>query len=120
MQAFCCEVVRARTKLGIAMAANRPMMATTIMISTRVKPDLLDVLIFIFCSLLSIRGVNAATGWLLLSVQFSSTNCLSQTALLFKQFKCQLPSMEPQKTKKPQLLDRAVQLAQVVDARILL
>src|SRR2546422_2156987 len=40
MQAFICEVVRARTKFGIAIAANRPMMATTIMISTRVKPDL--------------------------------------------------------------------------------
>src|SRR6516164_7102074 len=47
MQAFCCEVVRAFTKLGIAMAAKRPMMATTIMISTSVKPDLRDALIFI-------------------------------------------------------------------------
>src|SRR5579859_2390263 len=47
MQAFCCEVVRARTKLGIAIAAKRPMMATTIMISTRVKPDLREVLRFI-------------------------------------------------------------------------
>src|SRR5581483_5632311 len=41
MQAFICEVVRARTKLGIAMAASRPMMATTIMISTSVNPDFL-------------------------------------------------------------------------------
>src|SRR2546425_1216538 len=47
MQAFCWAVVRAFTKLGMAIAANRPMMATTIMISTSVKPDLRDVLIFI-------------------------------------------------------------------------
>src|SRR5579883_2408281 len=47
IQAFCCAELRAFTKLGIAMAANRPMMATTIMISTRVKPDLLDLLILI-------------------------------------------------------------------------
>src|SRR5437899_6208846 len=47
MHAFIWDVVRARTKLGIAMAARRPMMATTIMISTSVKPDLLDLLIFI-------------------------------------------------------------------------
>src|SRR3974390_3333789 len=51
MQALACEVVRAFTKLGIAMAANRPMMATTIMISTRVKPDLRDVLILILTCL---------------------------------------------------------------------
>src|SRR3984957_17554833 len=57
MQAFIWAVVRARTKLGMAMAANRPMMATTIMISTRVKPVLRKERIFIqfdsFC-----RGVN--------------------------------------------------------------
>src|SRR5213075_532087 len=47
MQAFCCEVVRALMKFGIAIAARRPMMATTIMISTSVKPDLEEVLIFI-------------------------------------------------------------------------
>ena len=49
MQAFCCEVARALMKLGMAIAANRPMMATTIIISTRVKPALRDVLfVFIF------------------------------------------------------------------------
>ena len=47
MHAFCCEVVRAFTKLGIAIAAKRPIMATTIMISTRVKPALREVFIFI-------------------------------------------------------------------------
>src|SRR5215204_25850 len=64
MQALACEVVRALTKLGIAIAANNPMMATTIMISTRVKPDLREVVNFIlaflepFCKC----GVNDATG----------------------------------------------------------
>ena len=47
MQALCCDVERAFTKLGMAIAAKRPMIATTIMISTRVKPDLLEALIFI-------------------------------------------------------------------------
>ena len=47
MQAFCCAVVRACTKLGMAMAANRPMMATTIMISIRVKPALREEVFFI-------------------------------------------------------------------------
>src|SRR6185369_244220 len=64
-QAFDCEVLRALTKLGIAIAARRPMMATTIMISTRVKPSLREVLIFIcfnFC--VSVGGVNTATGGL--------------------------------------------------------
>src|SRR6516165_9842368 len=51
MQALACEVVRAFTKLGMAMAANRPMMATTIMISTRVKPALREVLIVILALL---------------------------------------------------------------------
>src|SRR5437667_1722556 len=39
MHALFCEVVRALMKLGMAIAANRPIMATTIMISTNVKPD---------------------------------------------------------------------------------
>src|SRR5438093_13402656 len=45
-------VSRAFTKFGIAIAANNPMMATTIIISTRVKPAVLFVLICItltFC-----------------------------------------------------------------------
>src|ERR1700677_4496672 len=46
MQAFCCEVARAFTKLGIAIAASKPIMATTIMISTRVKPAFGDCFIF--------------------------------------------------------------------------
>src|SRR5260370_8321954 len=73
MQAFCCDVVRAFTKLGIAIAANNPIMATTIMISTRVKPDFLDALIFILPLLFAFvsRGVNKATGWLFFNAFFS-------------------------------------------------
>src|SRR5690242_14379625 len=55
MQAFFWAVVRAFTKLGIAIAASKPMMATTIMISTRVKPDLLVLLLFILTFLYSRR-----------------------------------------------------------------
>src|SRR5439155_14593932 len=55
MQAFTCEVVRALMKLGIAIAARRPMMATTIIISTNVKPDLREVLMFILYLSLYLR-----------------------------------------------------------------
>src|SRR5579871_2077985 len=49
MQALAWEVARALTKLGIAIAASNPMMATTIMISTSVKPVFAMVLFrFIF------------------------------------------------------------------------
>src|SRR5205809_5117836 len=58
---------RAFTKFGIAIAANNPMMATTIMISTSVKPAFLFVLICMTnLSVVSARGVNQAKGWLLL------------------------------------------------------
>src|ERR1700722_2091210 len=58
MQALACEVARAFTKFGIAIAAKRPMMATTIMISTRVKPALrMFWFVFILCLVL-FRGVN--------------------------------------------------------------
>src|ERR1017187_1203987 len=59
MQAFFWDCVRARTKLGIAIAARRPMMATTIMISTRVKPALREVLFFILAYVFLSRGVNS-------------------------------------------------------------
>ena len=64
MQAFICEVVRARTKFGIAIAASNPMIATTIMISTRVKPDFFDVLILILAlfAFLFLRREPAAGG----------------------------------------------------------
>ena len=57
IQAFFWLAVRAFTKLGIAMAASKPMIATTIMISTSVKPALLEVLSFIVL-LPFIDGVN--------------------------------------------------------------
>src|SRR6266853_1320682 len=44
MHALFWLAVRALTKLGIAMAASKAMMATTIMISTRVNPEFLTVL----------------------------------------------------------------------------
>src|SRR5258708_1016537 len=47
MHAFCCAFKRARTKLGMAMVASNPMMATTIMISTSVKPAARECLLFI-------------------------------------------------------------------------
>jgi len=43
MQALVWARVRALTKLGIAMAASNPMIATTIMISTSVKPAVMNV-----------------------------------------------------------------------------
>src|ERR1051325_1310627 len=70
MQAFCCEVVRARTKLGIAIAANRPMMATTIMISTSVKPAVRVLRVFICLLSLTAHGVNNSAGGLI-TIAFS-------------------------------------------------
>ncbi len=46
MHVSCCEVVRARTKLGMAIAAKRPIIATTIIISTSVNPCFLEVNFF--------------------------------------------------------------------------
>src|SRR5205823_7011832 len=53
-----------------------PMMATTIMISTNVKPELFDTLIFILFVAFFGHGVNEATGGLLLLLHLSFTNCL--------------------------------------------
>src|SRR5439155_7867886 len=49
MQAFICDVERALTKLGITLLEYRPIIFRTIIISTNVKPDLREVLIFILC-----------------------------------------------------------------------
>src|ERR1044071_5434024 len=65
MQALRCAVWRARTKFGIAIAARRPMMATTIIISTNVKPPLREVLIFILL-FLSCNGREHGRGGLIL------------------------------------------------------
>ena len=80
MQAFFCDWVRARTKLGIAIAASKPMMATTIIISTSVNPCLLDVLFFILTLSFCFCGVNKATSGLIL-VRHLSTNCLLRPRL---------------------------------------
>src|SRR6266849_5548531 len=57
MQAFFWLMARALMKLGIAIAASKPMMATTIMISTSVKPARREFLSFILRAFLS-GGVN--------------------------------------------------------------
>src|SRR5216683_7263879 len=88
MQAFICEVVRALMKLGMAIAAKRPMMATTIMISTNVKPLLRDVLIFILTFYLSFCGVNEATGGLI-QLRFSFTHCPLRPHFGLQQVGCQ-------------------------------
>src|SRR3989442_555985 len=72
---------RAFTKFGIAIAASSPMMATTIMISTSVKPAFLFVLICMTnLSVVSARGVTQAKGWLLLLLDLF-TNCPLQPRL---------------------------------------
>src|SRR6185503_15349216 len=48
MQAFFCEASRALMKFGIAIAASKPMIATTIMISTNVNALRREVLSCIY------------------------------------------------------------------------
>src|SRR5437868_6052578 len=82
MQAFFWAVVRAFTKFGMAMAASNPMIATTIMISTSVKPDLRFVLICIVLTFFFYAAVNVASGGYLV-VQSSFTDCRScRTAIV--------------------------------------
>src|ERR1035441_4036978 len=82
MQALACEVARAFTKFGMAMAARRPMMATTIMISTSVKPALcLECLVFIrlvFFLFITCPRREPATGGCILLLGFKLTDCLLQ------------------------------------------
>src|SRR4029077_12832351 len=76
MQALAWEVARAFTKFGIAMAARRPMMATTIMISTSVKPALrMFFIVFIVVIFLSCCGVNSATGGFIYYYRFVHLDC---------------------------------------------
>jgi len=49
-------------KLGIAIAANRPIMATTIMISTNVKPALRDVLVVFIAAFRFLRRERTTGG----------------------------------------------------------
>ena len=58
MQALRWLAWRALTKLGIAIAAGKAMMATTIMISTKVNPALTAGTVLIFICLFSVGGVN--------------------------------------------------------------
>src|ERR1700761_2383464 len=70
--AFCCEVARAFTKLGIAIAASKPIMATTIMISTSVKPALRDCFIlFMFLLVSSERSEHVTGGFIIMTFVFT-------------------------------------------------
>src|SRR5664280_3931982 len=84
MQALACEVARAFTKLGMAMAAKRPIMATTIMISTNVKPALRMVLVFFifYFSFLLMRRERGHRRVTMITTLF--TNCLWQPHLIFR------------------------------------
>src|SRR5882672_3258391 len=86
MQAFICEVVRALMKLGMAIAANRPIMATTIMISTNVKPDLREVLMFILCLSFCLRR-ERSNGRVSIITTFVHSLPVA-TALHAKQYEC--------------------------------
>src|SRR5581483_11989565 len=63
MQAVCLALALARMKLGMAMVASSPMMATTIMISTRVKPELRRDLIFMFLSFFAMARTGLQAGY---------------------------------------------------------
>src|SRR5579862_9608213 len=108
MQALVCEVVRALMKLGMAIAANRPMMATTIMISTNVKPDLREVLMFILCFCLSRCGVNESTGGLIRLRCRSLIACCNRTGHQSKVDAIfENGELSPQKSKKPGRIPQA-------------
>ncbi len=92
MHTTAWDSVRGRTQLGMAMAARKPIRATTIMISTKVKPSRVEVLVFIPTISLSVarrelnnRRVNIIT----VSVPDSFINCLLQPRLSFEQATCQ-------------------------------
>src|SRR6267143_1508488 len=72
MMELSCAFSRAFTKLGIAIAASNPMMATTIIISTSVKPALRFVLTCMLLTFLFVRtrGVNNAEGGFIISANF--------------------------------------------------
>src|SRR5262249_44916471 len=101
MQALACEVVRAFTKLGIAIAANKPMMATTIMISTSVKPAFFDALIFIL--LFYFRGVNNCIRRVNIITLF--VHALPDASA--DEFKSKRDAKSPAKQKGPKLSPRA-------------
>src|SRR6267142_278690 len=112
IQEFICEVVRALTKLGIAIAAKRPIMATTIMISTRVKPALRDALIFIlqfvtFCFLRGERNNRRVTIIALFVHTLPVVPVGRELAWSMPDLRCQRGEYHPWKQKGPKLVLRA-------------
>src|SRR5690349_2449962 len=87
MQVFFWAELRAFTKFGMAMAASRPMMATTIMISTSVKPALRVVVVFICFVFYGAPWTTQRAG--LYDYTFSSTHCLLLPRSLCSQEQCQ-------------------------------
>src|SRR6266566_1848066 len=84
MQALTWEVSRALTKLGMAIAASRPMMATTIMISTNVNPPLERVPI-LTTKPFSQCGVDAAAGgYYIITIICPRIACCNRTLGLSK------------------------------------
>src|SRR5467141_2876880 len=67
MQAFFWLAARAFTKLGIAIAASKPMMASTIMISTSVKPARREFLSFIRLYLSLWRCERKVKSWFIIT-----------------------------------------------------
>ncbi len=53
MHAFSCDVFRAWITLGTQIAARKPMIPTTIMISTKVQPDWFEFRNFIWSNLVT-------------------------------------------------------------------
>src|SRR5580704_6879793 len=90
IQALAWEVARAFTKLGIAIAARRPIMATTIMISTSVKPPKPTfVRVVLICFF---RRRELPTGGLII-MTFAFTDCLSEP--LSKNVALPMPLSDP-------------------------
>jgi len=110
IQAFCCEVVRAFTKLGIAIAANKPIMATTIMISTKVKPRVFAGVLFIFsfCFFFLLARREHAKERVILELKF--THCSSATVFRI------LALFVPKGHRRPLALTRFATL-QTVESR---
>src|SRR5947207_9191942 len=79
MQAVLALVSRALTKFGIATAANRAIMATTTMISTRVKPVFRQLFLLILL-IFHVGGVNDGERLVIIIRLQSFTDCLSPAA----------------------------------------
>src|ERR1039457_1821251 len=115
MQAFFCDCVRARTKLGIAIAARRPMMATTIIISTNVKPDVREVLFFILAFVFLFRGVNAQQAGYYDYSDCSLIACCNRTSLRANEVPTCLHSRTPQNKRGLRIASQASVSVQMPD-----